>query len=228
MLCVRLLPGARGVSLRRPAGAGLDVGHRAAAVALRPRFVHVSAPACSIPGASSGQQSQQQPPSIAPPLAGLRVVDLTRVLAGPYCTMLLADLGADVIKIEHPRGGDDTRSWAPPSAPHLPTSALPKDVLAQLSARKRQYWDNLPPESAYFLSVNRNKRSMTVDLKSEEGRAIVHELIRNADVLVENYLPGKLAEMQLGYEDAKRLNPVRASVVMAWILMETWPQQADQ
>lgn len=129
------------------------------------------------------------------------MVDLTRVLAGPYCTMLLADLGADVIKVEHPKGGDDTRAWSPPNAPLLTRKA--KGV----SERKQRYWDSLPPESAYFLSVNRNKRSITVDLKQEQGRKIVHELIKSADVLVENYLPGKLASMQLGYEHAKQLNP---------------------
>lgn len=129
------------------------------------------------------------------------MVDLTRVLAGPYCTMLLADLGADVIKVEHPKGGDDTRAWSPPNAPLLTRKA--KGV----SERKQRYWDSLPPESAYFLSVNRNKRSITVDLKQEHGRKIVHELIKSADVLVENYLPGKLASMQLGYEHAKQLNP---------------------
>lgn len=141
---------------------------------------------------------------MAPPLQGLRVVDLTRVLAGPYCTMLLADLGADVVKVEHPKGGDDTRAWSPPNAPLV--SAVESKAKG-VSERKRKFWDSLPPESAYFLSVNRNKRSITVDLKHEQGRKVVHELIRSADVVVENYLPGKLASMQLGYEDAKRLNP---------------------
>lgn len=145
--------------------------------------------------------------SIPPPLQGIRVLDLTRVLAGPYCTMLLADLGCDVIKVEHPKGGDDTRSWAPPSAPLVRSSEMPKQVAAKLSARKRRYWDSLPPESAYFLSVNRNKRSISVDLKNEEGRKIVQELIKKADVVVENYLPGKLATMGLGYQDVKKINP---------------------
>jgi succinate--hydroxymethylglutarate CoA-transferase len=135
------------------------------------------------------------------------VLDLTRVLAGPYCTMLLADLGADVIKVEHPKGGDDTRSWSPPSAPLVKTSQIPEGSSVRLSDRKRAYWDSLPPESAYFLSVNRNKRSISVDLKNEQGRKIVHELIKKADVVVENYLPGKLATMELGYKDVKKINP---------------------
>ncbi|PWN38339.1 CAIB BAIF family enzyme [Meira miltonrushii] len=156
----------------------------------------------------------QNHPSIPPPLAGLRIVDLTRVLAGPYCTMLLADLGADVIKVENPVSGDDTRSWSPPNAPLLQTKDLSKEILQTLSERKKKYWDSLPAESAYFLSVNRNKRSITVDLKKPEGKKIVEELIKSADVVVENYLPGKLAKMGLGYEDAKRLNP---SIVYASI-----------
>ncbi|PWN97869.1 CoA-transferase family III [Tilletiopsis washingtonensis] len=141
------------------------------------------------------------PPSIAPPLKGVRVVDLTRVLAGPYCTMLLADLGADVIKVEHPKGGDDTRSWAPPSAPLLPAKAQ------RIPPGKEAAWAALPPESAYFLAVNRNKRSITVDLKKQEGREILHQLVKEADVVVENYLPGKLSSMQMGYEDLKKIKP---------------------
>jgi len=102
------------------------------------------------------------------PLAGLTVLDLTRVLSGPYCTMTLADLGARVIKVEHPVRGDDTRGWGPPF---------------------------LGSESAYFLSVNRNKESVTLDFKSEEGRAILDQLIARADVLVENFRPGTLADL---------------------------------
>ncbi len=138
------------------------------------------------------------PASIPPPLRGIRVVDLTRVLAGPYCTMLLADLGADVVKIEHPKGGDDTRAWGPPYAEPSPDASLPP-----VPKGKEAYWSSLPKESAYFLSVNRSKRSITVDLKSAEGRAIVRKLVEQADVVVENYLPGKLAAMGLGYEQMK-------------------------
>ena len=106
------------------------------------------------------------------PLDGLLVVDLTRVLSGPYCTMLLADMGARVIKIEHPDRGDDTRGWGPPF---------------------------VGGESAYFLSINRNKESLTLDLKRAEGRAILERLLDRADVLVENFRPGALS--RLGFDD---------------------------
>src|SRR5512139_3681687 len=94
-------------------------------------------------------------------LEGVRVLDLSRVLAGPYCTMILADLGADIIKIEAPGLGDDTRHWGPPFAQG--------------------------GESAYFLCVNRNKRSLTLNLKSEQGLKILTELIRKSDILLENF-----------------------------------------
>jgi crotonobetainyl-CoA:carnitine CoA-transferase CaiB-like acyl-CoA transferase len=99
------------------------------------------------------------------PLAGVTVLDLTRVLSGPYCTMVLADLGARVIKVEHPGKGDDTRHWGPPF---------------------------LGDESAYFLSINRNKESLTLDFKHPEGRGILERLLDRADVLVENFKPGTL------------------------------------
>ncbi|KAH8915702.1 CAIB/BAIF family enzyme [Atractiella rhizophila] len=140
-----------------------------------------------------------------PPLKGIKVVDLTRILAGPYSTMLLADLGADVIKVERPVVGDDTRSWFPPSAPMIetpptpPPSPSPGGVAPKI---QRKDWSKLPPESAYFLCVNR----IEVDLKSDEGREIVYSLIRDADVLVENYVPGKLSELGLGFEDCRKLN----------------------
>ncbi len=114
------------------------------------------------------------------PLEGVRVLDLTRVLAGPYCTMMLGDLGADVIKVERPGAGDDVRSWGPPFAPG--------------------------GESAYFLCVNRNKRSVTVDLKAPRGRDLIGALARRADVLVENFKTGTLDEMGLGYEVLRGLN----------------------
>lgn len=110
------------------------------------------------------------------PLAGVRVADFTRVLTGPYCTMLLGDLGADVIKIEPP-GGDDTRAWGPPY---------------QRSGEAR--------ESTYYLSVNRNKRSVVLDLKEERGLRAARALIAEADVLVENYRPGTLDRLGLGWE----------------------------
>ncbi|CAE6434768.1 unnamed protein product [Rhizoctonia solani] len=123
-----------------------------------------------------------QPTGIPPPLKGVRVVDLTRVLAGPTATMLLADLGADVIKIEEVKQGDDTRSWSPPAAPVL--DSQPQDAA------------HLPPESAYFLAANRNKRRLE----------IIYDLIRKADILVENFIAGKLASMGLGWEDCKKIN----------------------
>ncbi|KAI0051069.1 CAIB/BAIF family enzyme [Auriscalpium vulgare] len=127
-----------------------------------------------------------------PPLKGVRILDLTRVLAGPTATMLLADLGADVIKVEEVTRGDDTRSWAPPAAPLTP------DAPAAAA--------HLPPESAYFLAVNRNKRSITVDFKKPAGLAVLHRMVAQADVLVENFIPGKLASMGLGWEDCRKLN----------------------
>ena len=104
------------------------------------------------------------------PLHGITVLDLTRVLSGPYCSMLLADMGARVIKIEQPGKGDDTRGWGPPF---------------------------LDGESAYFLSINRNKESVTLDFKSAEGRAVLDRLIAKADVLVENFRPGTLNKLGL-------------------------------
>lgn len=106
--------------------------------------------------------------------------------------MLLADLGADVIKVEEVSRGDDTRSWHPPSAPMIPTA--PGASLHQ------------PAESAYFLAVNRNKKSITVNFKTPEGLEIVRKLVKKADVLVENFVSGKLASMGLGWEDCKKIN----------------------
>ncbi len=106
-------------------------------------------------------------------LDGIRVIDFTRVLAGPYCTMMLGDLGAEVIKIEQPGSGDGTRQWGPP-------------------------W--VGEESAYFLSTNRNKKSMTLNLKHKEGQRLVRQLIASADVLVENFRPGTTAKLGLDYE----------------------------
>ena len=114
------------------------------------------------------------------PLEGVRVLDLSRVLAGPYATMMLADLGADVLKIEHPERGDDTRHWGPPFA---------------------------GGESAYFLSVNRNKRSAGVNLKDPEALEKVKKLATNADVVIENMRRGALEKLGLGYEALKELNP---------------------
>jgi crotonobetainyl-CoA:carnitine CoA-transferase CaiB-like acyl-CoA transferase len=120
-------------------------------------------------------------------LSGVTVLDLTRVLAGPYCTQLLGDLGADVIKIERPGAGDDTRRFAPP-------------FMAGPDGEDTS-------ESAYFMSANRNKRSVEVDLTSETGQALVRELAMKADVLVENFKTGNLAKYGLGYDDLKEANP---------------------
>jgi crotonobetainyl-CoA:carnitine CoA-transferase CaiB-like acyl-CoA transferase len=114
------------------------------------------------------------------PLQGITVLDLTRVLSGPYCTMLLADLGARVIKIEQPRKGDDTRGWGPPFQ---------------------------SGESAYFMSINRNKESVTLDFKQPEGRGALDRLIARADVLVENFRPGTLTKLGLDYASLQSTHP---------------------
>lgn len=116
----------------------------------------------------------------AGPLDGIRVLDLTRVLAGPYCTMFLGDLGAEVVKVEQPGVGDDTRGWGPPFA---------------------------GGESAYFLCVNRNKKSITVDLKSQEGIALLRRLAESADVLVENFRPRTMDRLGLGEAELRARNP---------------------
>ena len=119
------------------------------------------------------------------PLDGITVLDLTRVLSGPYCTMLLADMGARVIKVEQPGKGDDTRAWGPP--------------FLYPSAQSPRAGDPEKGESAYFLSINRNKESVTLDFKHPEGRALLEQLIAKADVLVENFRPGTLTKMGLDY-----------------------------
>ena len=114
------------------------------------------------------------------PLTGLKVVDLTRVLAGPFCAMLLGDMGADVIKVEEPNAGDDARAWGPFVA---------------------DGW------SAYFLGVNRSKRSLALDLKSAEGADALRRLLQSADVFLENLRPGSLDKLGFGVGDTRRLNP---------------------
>ncbi|KAJ2144722.1 hypothetical protein IW136_001250 [Coemansia sp. RSA 678] len=128
------------------------------------------------------------------PLAGIRVLDMTRILAGPYCTMLLGDLGAEIIKVEHPLRGDDTRTWGPPFKTYKHSKSTTQSP-------------SLPGESAYYLSVNRNKKSIAIDMKKESGRRILTELASKCDVLVENFVPGNLAKMQLGYSDLQLVNP---------------------
>ncbi|XP_046293731.1 succinate--hydroxymethylglutarate CoA-transferase isoform X2 [Marmota monax] len=114
------------------------------------------------------------------PLEGVKILDLTRVLAGPFATMNLGDLGAEVIKVERPGAGDDTRTWGPPF---------------------------VGTESTYFLSVNRNKKSIAVNIKDPKGVKIIKELAAVCDVFVENYVPGKLSTMGLGYEDIDKIAP---------------------
>ena len=113
------------------------------------------------------------------PLEGIRILDLTRILAGPYCTMILSDFGADIIKIERPGAGDDTRKFGPP-------------------------FQN--GESAYFMSVNRNKKSLTLNMKYDKGLDILKRLIDSSDVLVENFRPGTLKKIGLDYESLHKRN----------------------
>ncbi|WP_394139133.1 CaiB/BaiF CoA transferase family protein [Cytobacillus oceanisediminis] len=113
-------------------------------------------------------------------LEGIRIIDVSRVLAGPFCSMILGDLGAEVIKIEHYKTGDETRGWGPPF---------------------------VNGESAYYLCANRNKQSITLNLKSEEGKEIFRRLVTSSDIVVQNFKAGTLEKMGLGYENLKELNP---------------------
>src|SRR5579884_183524 len=126
-------------------------------------------------------------PQPAGPLQGVRVLDLSRVLAGPYCAMMLGDMGAEVIKIEQPGEGDETRAWGPPFA---------------------------GGESAYYLAANRNKRGITLNLKHPEGRQILLDLVRRADVLIENFKLGTLERMDLADGTFWQVNPglIHASI----------------
>nr|XP_026649222.1 succinate--hydroxymethylglutarate CoA-transferase isoform X3 [Zonotrichia albicollis] len=142
-----------------------------------------AASASPSPGSGGGARSGGAPPAGASnvkPLDGVKILDLTRVLAGPFATMNLGDLGAEVIKVERPGAGDDTRAWGPPFA---------------------------GTESIYFLSVNRNKKSIAINMKDSKGVKVIKELAAASDVFVENFVPGKLAKMGLGYEDIKKIAP---------------------
>lgn len=121
----------------------------------------------------------------APPLAGIRVLDFTRILAGPYCTMVLADMGADVIKVEHPDGGDDTRHWGPPF---------------------------VGDDAAYFLAVNRRKRSVALDLKDATDRDLAVRLAGEADVVIANFRPGVMEGYGLGFDDLADAGIVHCSI----------------
>ena len=114
------------------------------------------------------------------PLEGIKVLDLTRALSGPYCTMMLADMGAETIKVEMPGKGDDSRAWGPPF---------------------------IEGESAYFMSVNRNKRSITINMKNEKSKEIIKKLIDKSDVLVENFRPGIMERLGFDYKKVKEMNP---------------------
>ena len=114
------------------------------------------------------------------PLESILILDLSRALAGPYCSMMLADMGAEIIKIEMPGRGDDSRSWGPPF---------------------------VEGESAYFMSVNRNKKSITLNLKSEKSKEIIEKLIKKADIIIENFRPGTMDKLGLSYENVAELNP---------------------
>lgn len=118
----------------------------------------------------------------AAPLRGVRILDLTRIVAGPYCTMILGDLGAEILKIERPGAGDEARKWGPPFV-------------------------GASEEACYFIALNRNKKSVCIDIKSEKGRKILFDLAAKSDVLVENYVPGKLDELGLGFEDFRKTSP---------------------
>ena len=118
--------------------------------------------------------------SVSALLGGIRVIDLSRIVAGPLATQILSDYGAEVIKVEHPRGGDDSRHWAPPRAPD--------------------------GQASYFFAVNRGKRSITIDLKHARGRALVVDLVRGGDVLIENFKPGTMDDLGLGYETLRAVN----------------------
>ena len=113
-------------------------------------------------------------------LDGIKVIDCSQILAGPFCSMLLADHGADVIKIEKPNGGDDVRTWGPPF---------------------------IGKDSSAFVQLNRNKRSISLDIKSQEGKIILNKLLADADVLIENSRVGTMQKLGFGYEDVKKINP---------------------
>ncbi len=118
--------------------------------------------------------------TLALPLENIRILDLSRDLAGPFCSMVLADLGAEVIKVEMPGKGDEARSWGPPF---------------------------IGGESAYFLSVNRNKKSVTINLKTEEGREILYKLVEKSDVFIENFRPQVTEKLKINYEKISKINP---------------------
>ena len=124
---------------------------------------------------------------MASALENIKVVDLSRILAGPWASQMLADMGAEVIKVERPKKGDDTRFWGPPFI--------------------RQASEEQPPQAAYFHCVNRNKQSIAIDITQEQGQQVIKDLIAQADVLIENYKVGGLAKYGLDYQSVKKINP---------------------
>ena len=120
-------------------------------------------------------------------LAGIKVLDLSRVLAGPWCTQILADLGADVVKVERPGVGDDTRQWGPPFL---------KDAE-----------DNDTNQASYYTACNRNKRSVTIDMATPDGQALIRHMALQADIVVENFKVGGLKQYGLDHESLRALNP---------------------
>ena len=146
----------------------------------------------SSPGATASEKPEDAKKL---PLQGLRVLDLSRVLAGPVCCQVLADLGADVVKVEKPGSGDDTRNWGPP---FLPADSAETTGL-----------------SAYFLSANRGKKSLTLDLSHPQGQAVLIDLLQVADIMVENFLPHTIEKLGLTPENLKKINPQLISVAIS-------------
>jgi formyl-CoA transferase len=144
------------------------------------RFLYTAFNNCRYVCRYKGEQIMADQTGNDLPLSGVRVLDLSRILAGPYCTMILGDLGAEVIKVERPGAGDDTRTWGPPFA---------------------------GGESAYYLCCNRNKKSITVDLKNPRGIELIKEIAKTSDVLVENFTPGLMEKFGLDYDSLKEINP---------------------
>lgn len=170
--------------MKRPGNPVRALLHNHRGGLLLPRYGQLSSPTNLYP--RRHQSTNDLPDSL--PLSGLRVLDLSRVLAGPFCTQILADYGASVLKVEQPGVGDETRQW-------------------RTSGESQMWKDEYPLMSLYFAAINRNKRSMTLNLKSKQGVEIVKRLARDSDVVVNNFVPGKMEEMGLGYDQMKQENP---------------------
>ena len=134
------------------------------------------------------QSSRPLPQKRSGPLKGIRVLDFSRILAGPFCSQILADYGADVIKVEQPGQGDETRSW-------------------QGKGESSAWRDDVGPMSFYFAAINRNKRSLTLDLKKPEALEIVKELVKETDIVIENFVPGGAEKLGVGYAELSKINP---------------------